>query len=121
MRAVTRPWQSKWDLNARDGRAGFASGPWGIPLTPCAAPFRTSAWGHPAFLMENQTGAGPSCLPKGGPLPTMQASICASGDMPPTSFSPLGLMLAAAMSVSNVFTDVARKHALADRDLIPAT
>ena len=41
--------------------------------------------------------------------------------MPPTAFSPLGLLLASAMSVSNVFTDVARKHALADRDLIPAT
>jgi drug/metabolite transporter (DMT)-like permease len=30
-------------------------------------------------------------------------------------------MLAAAMSVTNVFTDVARKHALEKRDLIPAT
>lgn len=41
--------------------------------------------------------------------------------MPPIAFSPLGLMLAAAMSVSNVFTDVARKHALQNRDLIPET
>jgi drug/metabolite transporter (DMT)-like permease len=41
--------------------------------------------------------------------------------MTPLALSPLGLLLAAAMSVTNVFTDVARKHALADRDLIPAT
>src|SRR5215469_8269036 len=39
----------------------------------------------------------------------------------PTGFSPFGLLLAAAMSVTNVFTDVARKHALDKRDLIPAT
>jgi drug/metabolite transporter (DMT)-like permease len=37
------------------------------------------------------------------------------------ALSPLGLLLAAAMSVTNVFTDVARKHALDKRDLIPAT
>ena len=41
--------------------------------------------------------------------------------MPPLALSPLGLALAAAMSLSNVFTDVARKHALEKRDLIPAT
>src|SRR4051812_29106722 len=41
--------------------------------------------------------------------------------MPPLALSPLGLALAAAMSLSNVFTDVARKHALDKRDLIPAT
>src|SRR5215831_5659774 len=41
--------------------------------------------------------------------------------MPSISLSPLGLVLAAAMSVTNVFTDVARKHALDKRDLIPAT
>ena len=41
--------------------------------------------------------------------------------MPPLALSPLGLALAAAMSISNVFTDVARKHALEKRDLIPAT
>jgi drug/metabolite transporter (DMT)-like permease len=41
--------------------------------------------------------------------------------MPPLALSPLGLLLAAAMSVTNVFTDVARKHALEKRDLIPAT
>ncbi|HYW46971.1 MAG TPA: EamA family transporter [Bryobacteraceae bacterium] len=37
------------------------------------------------------------------------------------ALSPIGLLLAAAMSVTNVMTDVARKHALAKRDLIPAT
>jgi drug/metabolite transporter (DMT)-like permease len=41
--------------------------------------------------------------------------------MNPLTLSPLGLLLAAAMSVTNVFTDVARKHALEKRDLIPAT
>ena len=41
--------------------------------------------------------------------------------MAPLALSPLGLLLAAAMSVTNVFTDVARKHALEKRDLIPAT
>jgi len=35
--------------------------------------------------------------------------------------SPFGLLLATAMSVTNVFTDVARKHALERRDLVPAT
>src|SRR6516165_5618747 len=39
----------------------------------------------------------------------------------PLALSPVGLLLAAAMSVTNVFTDVARKHALDKRDLIPAT
>src|ERR1700683_2745983 len=33
----------------------------------------------------------------------------------------MGLILATLMSVTNVFTDVARKHALEKRDLIPAT
>ena len=37
------------------------------------------------------------------------------------ALSPLGLILATAMSVTNVFTDVARKHALEKRDLVPAT
>ena len=41
--------------------------------------------------------------------------------MPASALSPPGLALAAAMSVTNVFTDVARKHALNKRDLIPAT
>ena len=41
--------------------------------------------------------------------------------MAPLALSPLGLLLAAAMSVTNVFTDVARKHALDKRELIPAT
>ena len=41
--------------------------------------------------------------------------------MAPLALSPLGLLLAAAMSITNVFTDVARKHALDKRDLIPAT
>ena len=41
--------------------------------------------------------------------------------MPPLALSPAGLLLAAAMSVTNVFTDVARKRALDKRDLIPAT
>ena len=37
------------------------------------------------------------------------------------ALSPVGLVLATAMSVTNVFTDVARKHALEKRDLVPAT
>ncbi|HTS63390.1 MAG TPA: EamA family transporter [Candidatus Acidoferrales bacterium] len=37
------------------------------------------------------------------------------------ALSPLGLLLAAAMSVINVLTDVCRKHALEKRDLLPAT
>jgi hypothetical protein len=37
------------------------------------------------------------------------------------SLSPIGLLLAAIMSVTNVFTDVARKHALEKRDLVPPT
>ncbi|MGO9257573.1 MAG: EamA family transporter [Bryobacteraceae bacterium] len=41
--------------------------------------------------------------------------------MPALGLSPFGLLLAAAMSVTNVFTDVARKHALERRDLVPAT
>ena len=36
-------------------------------------------------------------------------------------FAPLGLLLAAAMSVTNVMTDVWRKRALDQRDLFPAT
>jgi drug/metabolite transporter (DMT)-like permease len=39
----------------------------------------------------------------------------------PTSFAPLGLLLAAAMSVTNVMTDVWRKHALEKRELFPVT
>jgi hypothetical protein len=35
--------------------------------------------------------------------------------------SSFGLLLATAMSVTNVLTDVARKHALEKRDLVPAT
>jgi uncharacterized membrane protein len=38
-----------------------------------------------------------------------------------TALAPVGLLMAATMSVTNVFTDVARKHALKDRELIPAT
>jgi uncharacterized membrane protein len=37
------------------------------------------------------------------------------------ALSPVGLLMAATMSVTNVLTDVARKHALEKRDLIPAT
>ncbi|HMC61623.1 MAG TPA: EamA family transporter, partial [Candidatus Solibacter sp.] len=37
------------------------------------------------------------------------------------ALSPFGLLLATAMSVTNVLTDVARKHALDKRDLVPAT
>ena len=38
-----------------------------------------------------------------------------------TALAPLGLLLAAAMSVTNVLTDVARKHALEHRALVPVT
>jgi len=38
-----------------------------------------------------------------------------------TALAPVGLIMAATMSVTNVLTDVARKHALEDRDLVPAT
>jgi drug/metabolite transporter (DMT)-like permease len=41
--------------------------------------------------------------------------------MPNAALSPAGLLMAATMSVTNVMTDVARKHALEGRDLIPAT
>ena len=41
--------------------------------------------------------------------------------MPDLALSPAGLLLATAMSVTNVFTDVARKRALDGRELIPAT
>jgi len=41
--------------------------------------------------------------------------------MPNTALAPVGLLMAATMSVTNVLTDVARKHALQGRDLIPAT
>ena len=41
--------------------------------------------------------------------------------MPDLALSPAGLLLATAMSVSNVFTDVARKRALDGRELIPTT
>ena len=41
--------------------------------------------------------------------------------MPTLALSPVGLLLASAMSVINVLTDVARKHALNKRELIPAT
>lgn len=41
--------------------------------------------------------------------------------MPDLALSPIGLMLASAMSVINVLTDVARKRALHKRELIPAT
>lgn len=37
------------------------------------------------------------------------------------NLSPIGLSIAGVMSVANVFTDVARKKALANRSLIPAT
>jgi uncharacterized membrane protein len=37
------------------------------------------------------------------------------------ALSPIGLLLAAAMSIINVLTDVFRKHALEKRDLFPAT
>jgi uncharacterized membrane protein len=37
------------------------------------------------------------------------------------ALSPVGLLLAAAMSIINVLTDVFRKHALEKRDLFPAT
>ncbi len=38
-----------------------------------------------------------------------------------SALSPVGLLMAASMSVTNVLTDVARKRALEKRDLIPAT
>ncbi len=41
--------------------------------------------------------------------------------MPALALSPAGLLLASAMSVINVLTDVARKRALNKRELIPAT
>jgi drug/metabolite transporter (DMT)-like permease len=41
--------------------------------------------------------------------------------MPNPALSPTGLLMAASCSISNVMTDVARKHALDRRDLIPAT
>ena len=41
--------------------------------------------------------------------------------MPTAALSPIGLLMAATMSVTNVLTDVARKRALERRDLIPAT
>jgi drug/metabolite transporter (DMT)-like permease len=41
--------------------------------------------------------------------------------MPNLALSPTGLLMAASCSISNVMTDVARKHALERRDLIPAT
>jgi drug/metabolite transporter (DMT)-like permease len=41
--------------------------------------------------------------------------------MPAAGLSPIGLMMAAACSVTNVLTDVGRKHALSGRDLIPTT
>src|ERR1035438_8205691 len=41
--------------------------------------------------------------------------------METSGFAPLGLLLAAAMSVTNVMTDVWRKRALDRRDLFPAT
>lgn len=39
----------------------------------------------------------------------------------PSGLAPIGLVLAAAMSVTNVMTDVWRKRALDQRDLFPAT
>jgi len=41
--------------------------------------------------------------------------------MPNLALSPTGLLMAASCSITNVMTDVARKHALERRDLIPAT
>src|SRR5271165_4665832 len=41
--------------------------------------------------------------------------------MTEVALSPIGLLMAATMSVTNVLTDVARKRALEGRDLIPAT
>src|SRR4029077_20966998 len=41
--------------------------------------------------------------------------------MNPTAFAPLGLLLAAAMSVTNVMTDVWRKRALEKRELFSVT
>jgi hypothetical protein len=42
------------------------------------------------------------------------------GDALPPGFAPVGLLLAAAMSVTDVMTDVWRKRALYGRDLFPA-
>lgn len=41
--------------------------------------------------------------------------------MDTSGFAPIGLLLAAAMSVTNVMTDVWRKRALDQRDLFPVT
>lgn len=41
--------------------------------------------------------------------------------MPNLALSPIGLLMAAAMSATNVLTDVARKRALDKRDLVPVT
>src|SRR4249920_1157368 len=41
--------------------------------------------------------------------------------MNPTSFAPIGLLFGAAMSVTNVMTDVWRKRALDKRELFPVT
>ncbi len=41
--------------------------------------------------------------------------------MPASSLSPIGLSIAGVMSATNVITDVARKKALKERPLIPAT
>jgi drug/metabolite transporter (DMT)-like permease len=41
--------------------------------------------------------------------------------MPNAALSPIGLLMAATMSVTNVLTDVARKRALEGRDLVTAT
>src|SRR5262249_18728827 len=41
--------------------------------------------------------------------------------MPTAALSSIGLLMAAAMSITNVLTDVARKRALQDRDLVTAT
>jgi len=41
--------------------------------------------------------------------------------MPNAALSPIGLLMAATMSITNVLTDVARKRALEGRDLVTAT
>jgi len=41
--------------------------------------------------------------------------------MPNVALSPIGLLMAATMSITNVLTDVARKRALEGRDLVTAT
>jgi uncharacterized membrane protein len=41
--------------------------------------------------------------------------------MQDSSLAPIGLAMAATMSITNVLTDVARKHALDGRELVPAT